>query len=538
MSGFTIPSYQNNIAQEPVSAPGTPSLGAPTPTAFGTGVAEATEKLGSTVSSTGELLANHIIERQRQAQLAQVIQADSGFKTDLQKSMYDTTPDQNGVPKGVFNRQGLAANGATESFDADFMAKRQATMDTMDTPYKKQRLGELMDENYPRYRELVAKHEGAQVRLGQLGIVLGHNDLAMQSAPQFVGDPQGLIKSIETESQLLHNGLADNGTAPDMIAKKVNDLAGKIVSSSIRDAVLQDPKTAQDFFDKITGDPKNPLSLSDQDLIQKQINNAQQRFTSHQKTLIDTQFNAKEAGLSGKEANGDLTQMELDSVKDEVSPSYYHIASVALQNKPGTVGTPANQSNNFVSLMQKYATVNGIGDPDKKTAAMMKLREDVMAEKAKLPADGYKHLLSWTDPDFVEKKVSPNAPWYKAGIDFVKDHVNKFTDGKGVEGAIADFVNGAAQTAKPSDIPAVAQQVAKAAAIKANPSLMGQPDVSNNIVNQKTGIQQVYGQQTNLKPDQKVTASMKPPFGNETTRNGKTYIWSSADNKYHPKAGK
>lgn len=525
-----IPQFEPSVSQQQGRALEVPNIPVPPPVAFGTEVAQKTEQLGSIVSGVGDKLANHMLERLHEEQSAQVIQADNGFRTDLQKNMFDTETDDHGVPKGVFNRQGYQAQGATEEFDADFKARRQAMLEAMDTPYKKQRLGELMDENYPRLRELVAKHEGTQVRLGQKSVIDGHNQLAIQNAPNYFGDSNGLIKSITTEAQMKHNNLMANGVDSEEIMSKINNLSSDMVLSSLRPSLHENPDQAQTFFDQLTADPKNPLDPSAEGKIQQIIDDAKKRFQSRSKSVLDVHFNSNEANLAGKIANDQLTLDDLDQNKTNVSDDFYKIATVALKNKGVVEGTEQQQSAKAVSLMEEFGHI-AEAESDKRTAAIMKYRKDVLANSTKLAPDQFHKLLSWSDPAFVNQ-IKPKVSLIQAGIQFIKDHYNNYTTGKGVEGAIANFVNGAS-AADEKDIPGLAQNAIKPDTLKENPSLVGQPDLANNVASKTTGIKQVTNNTTTLKPQSKI---VNPPIfkaGDVQEKQGVKYQ-RGQDGKWRP----
>lgn len=531
-----IPVYDQSVTQNEGRSLVVPNLSAPPPGAFGTGVAEATKGLGQTVERVGAVLADHMIEQEHQRQTAQVIQADNQFRVNLQKAMFDTTPDdKTNVPKGVFNREGLQAGGATIDFDNQFKQMRQQSIDVMDSPYKKQRLGEMMDENYPRLRELVAKHEGAQVRVGQNSIVDGNLQLRVQDAPNYMEDPEGLLKTIETGKHLKYASMVANGVDDTKIAATLNDFSGKVVKSAINPLLHDNPDGAQAYFDRITGNKNNPLSAQDQEAIQKIIDTSKDQFKKKQEKHYAIATNTSEAEVASHLVNGELTPLALDEAKGHVTPEFYNLAATALKNDGVSEGTEQQKASKAVTLLKEYGQIAGNADEDKRTAALMKFRRDVLAESTKLDPVSFKKLLSYSDPNFVAKITPEKAGFLQAGWDWIKDHYQKYATGTTPSQAMTSFMDKAMDpSTKNADIPAIAQDAVKSDVLKENPSLVGQADLSNNVTSQANGTRQVYTGATVLKPQQTIKSPQQFKPGDEQKKDGVTYV-RGEDGKWREK---
>lgn len=530
---FRVPTYEANIAPAEGVAPSVPMSSAPPPAAFGIGQDEQLERTGETVGRIGETLANHMLERQRQAQEAQVVQADTDFRLNLQKAMFDTTPDdKTGAPKGVFNRQGFQANGATEDFDQQFRQMRQDAIDGLDSPYQKQRLSELTDENYPRIREMVAHHEGTQIRQAQDQVVEGNLGTRIANAPLFQKDPDGLKAEIKDGQQIQYGHLRNNGVMDgNVLAGKGDEFAKKMVVSALGPMMEDDTDAAQTYFDEV----KDTLSPKTQDDVQKLIDDSEKvaRTRAHKAYLTTT--NDAEAQVAGLIANDKLTPADFETNwQGKVSPEFFKLASVAIKNKGTVEATPAQQASKAVQLMQEYSRGMAEGDPSKQTANLMKFRNDVLANSTKLAPDQFAKLLSWTDPNFVNQ-VQPKKSWLRAGLDFIENHYRNFVpDGTSPATAMMNFVYKATDpgTAE-KDIPAAAQAAVKPDVYQANPALMGTSDISNNVGSRAGGVRQIYGGSTDLKPDQRITA---PSFkaGDEREHGGLIYV-RGENGKWRPK---
>jgi len=257
---FTIPTYENQVgssAPRGISVPNIPN--APS-AAFGTGIDEATGKLGDTVEKLGGELADHIAERQRQQQQAQIIQADTDFRKDLQNTMFSTDtvekPDPSDptkkieVPSGVFNRQLGQAHGATQDFDAQYDTLKQKYLGQFTNPVQQNDMARLMDDSYAQHRQLVIHHEANQMRDNNKNILEGNLRQMVNDAGN-ITDPQQFIKQVQLgqdrQFAQMHEYGYDNGS----IATATDKFAGDMAKSAVFPLVSPDPSKAQDYLNKI-----------------------------------------------------------------------------------------------------------------------------------------------------------------------------------------------------------------------------------------------------------------------------------------------
>jgi len=221
---------------------------------------------------------------------------------------------------------------------------------------------------------------------------------------------------------------------------------------------------------------------------------------------LRTQLDANEAQVAGLIANGQYDIEKLQNGKPGMTPDFYNIVRVAMNNGSGDkLGKPPERANNFIAFTQKYNTVF-TGELGSRTEALMNFRRDVLASRQKLDEDQFKALLSWTDPNFVVA-AEPKKTNMVAGMEFLKGMAlaGRGTPA-GLTGMMASFIADAmSKDTKPEDIPQKAQNKGREIAYLNNSALIGKTDVTNLAVNKQDGVKTVYPGQTKSKADATVT---------------------------------
>jgi hypothetical protein len=218
---------------------------------------------------------------------------------------------------------------------------------------------------------------------------------------------------------------------------------------------------------------------------------------------LRTQLDTNEAQVAGLIANGQYDIEQLQNQKSGMTPDFYNIVRVAMNNGSGDkLGKPPERANNFIAFTQKYNTVF-TGELGSRTEALMNFRRDVLASRQKLDEDQFKALLSWTDPNFVAA-AEPKKDTMTASLKFLGLAMRGAPGG--MTGMITSFIADAmSKDTRPEDIPQKAQNVARTMAYANNPALIGKTDVTNLAVNKTDGAKTVYPGQTKSKADATVT---------------------------------
>lgn len=253
---------------------------------------------------------------------------------------------------------------------------------------------------------------------------------------------------------------------------------------------------------------------------------------------VDLRMRAQENAINNNEAhaatlvaNNQMTQSWLDQNKDSISDGTYKTAQFAMHHFGSPDASDAVQSATMQSLLDQFSKI-GQGDIYTQTQRMIQYRRDVMANVQKLPADVFTQLLSYSDPKYVPPPEKQGM--FSAAYDAVKNAMSRI--GADAGPALLQLVKKAADpSAAPQDIPGMAQSIVRGSVYEKNPSLIMKSDLSNNVVNQKTGPRQASTATSKLKPDQTISvpsAQFKP--GDEQPKNGVTYV-RQADGKWLPK---
>lgn len=537
-----VPIAEQTVAPREGSAPNVPSLSAPPPIAFGTQQAEQTEKLGSTVSQIGGTLAEHMIQRQRMIQEAQVIQAVTAGRNKIQDMTFDPTLDpQTGKAKGVFNRYGLDAQGATVSMDKNFNKIVSDGMNDLQSPFQQQMYQEKMNEHYDRIRELVAHHEATQVRAGLIGVNRDYLSTLVGNAETMSQNPDGAVAELNDGHQRIFSNEVDNGYGTQNVLGKTEDFTGAYLKNAVKPLIGPDPRKAMAYLDEVKDKAGTSVSPNVYQDLKKYIVDQSKSAEATQKLAekkaqIGTfdQQNHNEARYIGQFINGDLKVEDIP--KGAGSDTFIENISHAARNaNTSPSSTPQAQADKYVSLQN--GLIEAFAKPDdQKSKAVIEMRNKILASVgASISFDSAKKLLAQTDPGFVAKVTPEKVSAIKSAMDYWHEFVKKFAPAADVAAGGQNIINGATNSdAKPEDIPAIARSVSHAAARVQHPSLVGQPDLSNNIVNQSEGIKQVTRDTTSLKPDMRVSGASQFKPGDERKLGDVIYV-RDEKGKWHPK---
>ncbi len=253
---------------------------------------------------------------------------------------------------------------------------------------------------------------------------------------------------------------------------------------------------------------------------------------------VDMRFRAQEDSIDKNEAsgagllaNGQLTQTWLEQNKDKISDGFYRAAQHAVNNIGNPTASEAVKNNTVTRLIQQWGDAQ-TGDVFSRTQKTLQLRRDAITDVDKLDPEDFKKIVSWTDPNFVQ--APEKVGHIQAALNWIKDQASRV--GADAAPALMRFMGTAGNPGtKPEDVPALAQNSIRGTVYQKNPSLVGKADLTNNVVNQKSGPREASTTTSKLKPDQTLnapTVQFKP--GDEQKKNGIVYV-RQADGKWLPK---
>jgi len=517
-----VPIYENQV--QPQQAPGLsiPAPASPPPSAFGTELAARVEQTGNVVSGLGATLAEHAIERSRQAQQAQLIDTDTKFRQDLQNTMFSTDPDDNGVPKGVFNRQLGQAAGATQDFDKQYGELRQKYMSQLTNPIQQNEMARLMDENYTHHRQLVIHHEATQSRENEKNIVDGNLSQMVNDAGN-LADPAAFMKQVQLGHDRQFANMKENGYDDGSIATATDKFSSDMAKSAITPLIGPSPAVAMDYLEKISPvlTPGTKASLAKMiDVGSRQAAELEkfqkeQTYDANMRTAMLNMFDGK-LTLSEAERlyrNDTLKKSDYDILEGKLVKPDYQILREMEVSDPSTFNEvrqaqlEGTKSPGELSRMIAQGNVDGkITSDDAKY--LDKMSKGVPpAPRDQLVASQAKALEDFGNRYFAEH-VGDYLPVNVPGVSSIA--VKKEQSAKDVQGLMADFYRRVdKEQADGERVGQIANEVMGTYVKKRYPEMNRLTDIPHVVVGIDGKIQRLLNpdQKTKLKGQYKVQRS-------------------------------
>ena len=225
-----VPQYQRQVKQQ------IPGVVQPPAAAFGIH----STAVGDQLQNIGRQITEHAIERQKQKDLQDIIDAETQYRKEIDELLYN--PD-NGL---ITTRKQNNAYNVTEDFDAAAEKIKQKYASRLATEEMKMKFYQLADSHYVANRNMVIRHEASQTQEAKLqsyktNIALNVSDAAKDASAEniarLIGDSNAKTDAV----------LQPLGQDPETIAKVKKDVAGEIVASAVS-VLLQagDYKTAKE----------------------------------------------------------------------------------------------------------------------------------------------------------------------------------------------------------------------------------------------------------------------------------------------------
>ena len=225
-----VPQYQRQVKQQ------IPGVVQPPAAAFGIH----STAVGDQLQNIGRQITERAIERQKQKDLQDIIDAETQYRKEMDELLYN--PD-NGL---ITTRKQNNAYNVTEDFDAAAEKIKQKYASRLATEEMKMKFYQLADSHYVANRNTVIRHEASQTQEAKLqsyktNIALNVSDAAKDASAEniarLIGDSNAKTDAV----------LQPLGQDPETIAKVKKDVAGEIVASAVS-VLLQagDYKTAKE----------------------------------------------------------------------------------------------------------------------------------------------------------------------------------------------------------------------------------------------------------------------------------------------------
>lgn len=225
-----VPQYQRQVKQQ------IPGMVQPPAAAFGVH----STAIGDQMQNIGRQIFERAIERQKQKDLQDIIDAETQYRKEMDELLYN--PD-----KGLITtRKQNDAYDVTEDFDAEAERIKQKYANGLATEEMKTKFNQLADGHYVANRSAVIRHEASQTQEAKLqsyktNVELNVSDAAKDASAENVSR---LIGDSNAKTDAIMQPL---GQDAETIAKVKKDVAGEIVASAVN-ALLQsgDYKTAKE----------------------------------------------------------------------------------------------------------------------------------------------------------------------------------------------------------------------------------------------------------------------------------------------------
>lgn len=148
-----IPTYQRQAGYTATINPQVPQG---SPAAFGTTVAKEQAGFGENLSKLGNMLAEHAIKMQQQADDNAVVEAENEFRQQLSTVMFDPND-------GYMNKKQETAKGITAGFNTWVDENLKKTLDSMPSENMKSKLLQSLGPALRQSQASIAKHEGDEL---------------------------------------------------------------------------------------------------------------------------------------------------------------------------------------------------------------------------------------------------------------------------------------------------------------------------------------------------------------------------------------
>lgn len=272
-----IPLYEPQVDAKQGKALDVPDITAPPPSAFGTDLARAQAQTGEIVQQIGQKFSEHAIAKMQEDANAQVFEADTQFRQELQKSLLDseTGVDAQGNerPNGVLVRKLGQAKGATVDFDRQFSDLKKSYVSRFQNEYQQRSISQQLDQTYLSARDSVIRHEVSEDRDNKRNILEGNLTQRVTDAG-LITNPKTLMNAIKEGQYAAFSGMKGMGVDDQTIAVASNKFAGDMAKSALMPLLQSNPTAAQGFFNQF----KDNLSPDQQTEIQKFILVAQRQY--------------------------------------------------------------------------------------------------------------------------------------------------------------------------------------------------------------------------------------------------------------------
>ncbi len=221
--------------------------------AFGTEMAEATERLGETGSKIANAIMQRAAERKKELMAKQVLEQDTAFRQELQNVLYNDQADKNGKPLGFLSRKLDQVQNITPEFDQTYGSMKERYLNNVALPEQKDTLSKMLDQTYLSARDNIIRHERQQMDESIQKSFNSNIDIQVNDAAQLQDGPsviRAIDSAVSTQDALSRINGYDEKTAEVERIK----VRGKIAKSAFSTAMEENNLIkAQSIYNAVKG---------------------------------------------------------------------------------------------------------------------------------------------------------------------------------------------------------------------------------------------------------------------------------------------
>lgn len=274
-----VPTWEKKVEKRTPAPAAAPRVAGVPPEAFGMGVSQANQGLSATAGRVADIVAKRMLDREQEEAEKQVFEADTRFRQDMDKALYDATPDENGRPKGIMARTLGAAKGATVDLDTTFSAMKKQYLEGLQNPRQAAALSKLMDTHFSQVRGEVIRHESRQFQEDYKSTVEANIKQRVAQAATLTS-PADLSESLEQAKIIQTAALKRQGTLDEVSISQANgQLATDFTLSYLKGSLETDPAAARRSLETLK--PALPADVYGQvegKVIEADFNNTLQKY--------------------------------------------------------------------------------------------------------------------------------------------------------------------------------------------------------------------------------------------------------------------
>lgn len=497
-----IPTLNPSVSATPANVPSPVSAPA-VPGASGADVNEANIRMGQAVINAAEVGKRAVLAVHARNEEQNALDAQTSLQQDIQNTLFNEEPDENGVPKGFLNRQLKQAQGSTLQFDQIAPALKEKYAGAVTGMDQSLQLQKAIDVHLASARDQIIRHESDQNQLDYKQSLVAtmksyEDDAATTDNPLVLAD------KIKLAQASLIGGYHHLGASDAVIAEKADETAKNMVVNAVQPILETDPARAMSFFRSMKDhlDPKDAADIEKGIMIQTRQFEQLQKYQKNQ--VYDENMRQAMLGMLDKKMS--VSEAERLFRTDQITKSDFDILETKLIHPHYLFEQIKSDPTVFNEIRQ--AQLNQTKSPGE----LIRMIATNSGPGAALSDFDAKYLTSITN----EKPLTPRDRAVDAEASVIRDFgnthfaetnifgrpTNQKESAKHVEDLITDFYKRVDSTnAEGDQIPEIGKTVIRDYAKKRYPEIGQLEDIPHVVVDINGKVQRLLNpaQKTRLK---------------------------------------